>query len=140
MERNMLAKSIAAALLAALAAAQPSATNYTECTAMYTTAYLSTLNGACFLMACTPSCQQQIDAVRSACAKQKYNEVDPIAGIIAERSFMQKSIDALQVMGPLDCDYRIGYENCDNAACSMANITGGDATSKYEKHRCITAQ
>ena len=68
----------------------------------------------------------------------RYNETDPITGIIAERSFMQKSIQALQLMGPVDCDYRVGYENCDNEACSMANITGGDATTKYEQHKCIT--
>jgi hypothetical protein len=133
----MLAKSIAAALLAALATAQD-ATKSVDCTVSYTGAYMSTLNGECSQMACTPSCQAKIDAVRSACANQKYNETDPITGIIAERSFMQKSIQALQLMGPVDCDYRVGYENCDSQRCSMANITGGDDLSSYEKHRCIT--
>eukprot|EP01043_Picozoa_sp_COSAG02_P080271 COSAG02_NODE_18995_length_906_cov_1.140025_1_plen_239_part_01 len=99
---------------------------------------MSTLNGECSQMACTPTCQAKIDAVRTSCANQKYNETDPITGIIAERSFMQKSIQALQLMGPVDCDYRVGYENCEKEACSMANITGGDATTKYEKHKCIT--
>lgn len=98
---------------------------------------MSTLNGECSQMQCTPTCQAKIDAVRHACANIKYNETDPITGIIAERSFMQKSIQALQLMGPVDCDYRVGYENCDKAECSMANITGGDATTKYERHRCI---
>ena len=109
-----------------------------ECTVAYTGAYMSTLSGACSQVACTPACQAKIDGVRTSCINQKYDTTDPITGMIAERSFMQKSIQALQLMGPDDCDYRAGYENCDNEACSMANITGGDATTKYEQHGCIT--
>ena len=134
----MLAKSIAAALLAALAAAQDPHSKSVECTVVYTTAYMSTLNGVCSQMACTPSCQQQIDAVRSACAEAKYNETDPITGIIAERSFMQKSIQALQLMAPIDCDYRIGYENCDSAGlCSMQ---GTNSVEEHQLHGARAAQ
>ena len=104
----MLATSIAAALLLVALATAQDATKSVDCTVSYTGAYMSTLNGECSQMACTPSCQAKIDAVRSACANQKYNETDPITGIIAERSFMQKSIQALQLMGPVDCDYQFG--------------------------------
>ena len=137
---------VALAQLAALAAAQSNpapASGLTgnagvACAIKYTFAYMSTLNGECSQLQCSYACQQKIDDVRSKCKGQKYNETDPITGIIAQRSFMQKSIQALQLMGPVDCDYRVSYENCDNAACSMANITGGDDLSSYEKHRCIT--
>ena len=138
----MLAKSIAAALLAALAAAQDPHSKSVECTVVYTTAYMSLVSGACSQMACTPSCQQQIDAVRSACAEAKYNETDPITGIIAERSFMQISIQALQLMAPVDCDYRIGYENCDSAGlCSMQGIpTPSRSTNSTEREllKCVS--
>ena len=82
-----------------------------DCTVSYTEAYMSTLNGECSLSGCTPNCQAKINAARNSCAHQKYNETDPITGIIAERSFMQKSIQALELMGPVDCDYRVEVEH-----------------------------
>ena len=81
-----------------------------DCTPLYTAVYMymSTLNGECAQTACTPSCQAKINAVRSACADQKYTETDPITGIVVDRSFLQKSMRALQLMGPVDCDYQFG--------------------------------
>lgn len=136
---------VALAQLAALAAAQSNpapASGLTgnagvACTIKYTAAYMSTLNGECSQLQCSYACQQKIDDVRNKCKGQKYNETDPITGQISERSFMQKSIQALQLMGPADCDYSVGFEHCDSS-CSMANITGGDATTDYEKYRCIS--
>ena len=93
--------------------------------------------GECSQMACTPVCQTKINSVRDKCANQKYNETDPITGIVATRSFMQKSIQALQLMGPVDCDYAVGYENCEDG-CSMSNITGGAGTSWFESNHCIS--
>jgi hypothetical protein len=85
-----------------------------DCTPLYTAAYMSTLNGECAQTACTPSCQAKINAVRSACADQKYTETDPITGIVVDRSFLQKSMRALQLMGPVDCDYQFGVNTFDH--------------------------
>ena len=40
-----------------------------DCTVAYTGAYMSTLNGECSLLGCTPNCQAKINAVRT---KQLY--------------------------------------------------------------------
>jgi hypothetical protein len=102
----------------------------------YTSAYMSTLNGECSLRDCTPGCQQKIDAVRSACVDAKFNETDPLTGKIATRSFMQKSIQSLQLTGPYpgggpdDCDYHSpGAPRCDESLCTLervAEVTGRD--------------
>ena len=42
-----------------------------DCTVAYTGAYMSTLNGECSLLGCTPNCQDKINAVRTSCANQK---------------------------------------------------------------------
>lgn len=134
---------VLAAQMAVLVAQRPPDPNQNigqECTVSYTHAYMSALNGACIRSqaGCSPSCQQDIDVAVDKCANQKFNETDPITGIVAERSFLQKAVRAIQAIGPVDCDYRAGYENCEHDLCSLANITGGVETSTWEKHDCIT--
>jgi hypothetical protein len=95
---------------AALVAAQgnPGLRFPDTCAKPYMTAYMSMRYGECAgQTVCTPSCQAQINAVRNGCAGQMYNEtdVDPITGIVAERSFAQQAAQFMQLMGPVDCDY-----------------------------------
>ena len=121
---------VALAQLAALAAAQSNpapASGLTgnagvACTIKYTAAYMSTLNGECSQLQCSYACQQKIDDVRNKCKGQKYNETDPITGQIGERSFLQKALGALQLMGPRDCEYAAEEPRCDSG-CSMASVT-----------------
>ena len=84
------------------------------CAAAYTAAYISTLNGACAPysqmapyseMACSTACQAQLDDSATKCRGLTYTETDPITGLRAERSFLQKSQQALQIRGPVDCAY-----------------------------------
>ncbi len=112
--------------------------SHVPCDVAYTGAYMSTLNGACSATQCSDACQSKIDDFFRACAGTKYNETDPITGLVAERSFASKSGQALRVMGPADCNwYRVGSENCDSM-CTMGNITGDvSQTTKFEQHRCI---
>jgi hypothetical protein len=109
-----------------------------QCTVSYTGAYVSALNGECSQSTCTPSCQEKIDAVRTDCANETYNETDPITGTNAERSFLQKAVRALQRLGPVDCDYGgRGNGGCD-PQCTPGNITGyWGASSFFEQHDCI---
>eukprot|EP01043_Picozoa_sp_COSAG02_P054344 COSAG02_NODE_6139_length_3774_cov_41.138136_3_plen_672_part_01 len=90
-----------------------------RCTAAYDDAYLSTLNGDCSQIACVPTCQARIDAVRTSCFNVKYNTTDIDTGVVVEGSATQVMLQALQRMGPVDCDYRIYYETCDSETCNM---------------------
>ena len=109
-----------------------------RCTGAYANAYMSTLTGQCAQPAqCTNACQRQIDDVLNLCAGVKTNDTDPITGLVAERSFVQEAMEALQTTGQVDCEYRVGHARCDDG-CNMGNITGGvSVTTKFEQHRCI---
>ena len=117
--RPALRSAIIAAFFAAQAAAQLGVTHDDgdECTVQYTSAYMSTLNGACSAMTCSSECQAHIDDTLSACADQTYNETEPLTGLVATRSFAVKAAEALRLMGPLDCDYP--YERACPSECTV---------------------
>ena len=109
------------------------------CTLTYTQAYMSTLNGECSQLECMPAdeyrvhrygpCQGSIDDVRDKCRGLMYNETDSITGQISERSFLQKALGALQLMGPRDCDYAAEPEPRCDSGCSMASVTDNQCLS-----------
>ena len=78
----------------------------------HTVAYMSMLNGVCAKPGqCTAECQAQIEEVRVKCAGIYFNDTDPVTGEVITSSFAQKSLEAMQTLGPPDCDYR---RRCDD--------------------------
>jgi hypothetical protein len=118
------------------------------CQSAYNKAYMSSLgaDGICNKQggslwpsekSCKPQCQDLINKVREACRHETYDQHDFLTNTTETRSFMHKAIRALQGVAPKDCDYSMAYKHCDNKACTMAEVTGGTATSELEKLKCI---
>jgi hypothetical protein len=127
-------------LLVGGAAAQDSPKD-TACVGAYTKTYMGCYVGNCagriFNVSCTPECQADLDGIKSKCAHSRFNDTDTDTGIISTRSFIEQSLQALQILGPKDCDYSAGFRTCDSK-CSIAAITGGEGKSQWELDKCIT--
>ena len=100
-----------------------------ECTESYTRAYMSTINGACSRTFCSAACQALLDDQADKCRGVAYSETDELTGIKAERSFYQKTREALQLMGPVDCSYGDEGHNPSRCAteCTVDRILAEDA-------------
>ena len=110
------------------------------CDVKYTEAYMSMLDGACASSSqqagCITECQAYIDSVVAHCSNRTTAETDPHTHLTASHSFLKRAMQTLQQLGPVDCNYRMGFARC-GPDCTMARITGGESLSDFEQHRCV---
>ena len=93
-----------------------------QCSMAYQSAFVSTISGPCAQSNCASQCQQKISDMLAKCKNVTYTKNDTDTGLTIQRSFSQKAVLALQLLGPQNCDYGLLYGAC-SATCTITNAS-----------------